>query len=78
MKSKKAGECELGERVFLDESCGTIKYRGPLQGKQGEYVGIEWDSLQVLVRQGKRVFSFFFYFFLARKARRTSGGCAVL
>lgn len=35
---------KIGQRIRLDDSKGTIKYVGPIDGQTGEWVGIDWDD----------------------------------
>lgn len=34
----------IGSRVCLNEDFATVKFVGHLEGTQGEWLGVEWDS----------------------------------
>eukprot|EP00033_Pygsuia_biforma_P002144 GCRY01002379.1.p1 GENE.GCRY01002379.1~~GCRY01002379.1.p1 ORF type:complete len:509 (-),score=63.90 GCRY01002379.1:579-2105(-) len=34
----------LGERVFIDEHIATVKFIGALEGKKGQWLGVEYDD----------------------------------
>ena len=36
--------CLLGRRVCLGDRLGLIKFHGELPGKDGMWLGIEWDD----------------------------------
>jgi Leucine-rich repeat (LRR) protein len=35
-----------GKRIVYDDHIGTIRYQGPVKGKEGEWFGVEWDDPQ--------------------------------
>lgn len=35
---------EPGDRVVVDEHAGSVRWVGAVEGKEGTYVGVEWDD----------------------------------
>lgn len=36
--------CHIGQRLSLQSHTGTLRYYGKVEGKTGEWLGIEWDD----------------------------------
>ncbi|KAF9100654.1 hypothetical protein BGX29_006393 [Mortierella sp. GBA35] len=44
--TKQSPQLELGQRIELEYSRGTVRFLGPVPPTKGEWIGVEWDTVE--------------------------------